>query len=247
MDVKEARSLIYELLGVFYSKASVKHSKQPNTVKSKPPLVTLTTISVKRPLNPPQKVIDGIMVSYYPTRMALQIDLCTKGAPVEQRPGFIVPAENTALSDLLEFANFVASDYAVNWCHQHDVSIVLTGEAHDTSELINDASYQFRATMELAMNFTQKAVGYTAMLDPSSIKHSSAPGETPGGPGSPGTPGTPSTPDTPVIPDTDPDEAEDVYIEPVFVPSASGGANEELAKETLGYFTSAEITNKEEK
>lgn len=49
------------------------------------------------------------------------------------------------------------------------------------------------------------------------------------------------------IPDTDPDEAEDVYIEPVFVPSASGGANEELAKETLGYFTSAEITNKEEK
>ena len=33
MDVKEARSLIYELLGVFYSKASVKHSKQPNTVK----------------------------------------------------------------------------------------------------------------------------------------------------------------------------------------------------------------------
>ena len=82
MDVKGARSLIYELLGGFYSKASVKHSKQPNTVKSKPPLVTLTTISVKRPLNPPQKVIDGIMVSYYPTRMALQIDLCTKGAPV---------------------------------------------------------------------------------------------------------------------------------------------------------------------
>ena len=94
------------------------------------------------------------------------------------------------------------------------------------------------------MNFTQKAVGYTAMLDPASIKHSSAPGETPG---DPGPPGAPSTPDTPVIPDTDPDEAEDVYIEPVFVPSASGGANEELAKESLGYFTSAEITNKEEK
>lgn len=145
MDVKEARNLIYDLLGVFYSKASVKHSKQPNTVKPKPPLVTLTTISVKRPLNPPQKIIDGTTVSYYPTRMALQIDLYTKGAPVEQRPGFIAPAENTALSDLLEFANFVASDYAVNWCHQHDVSIVLTGEAHDTSELINDASYQFRA------------------------------------------------------------------------------------------------------
>lgn len=234
MDTKEARGLMLDLLSKFFSGASVKHSKQPNTVKPKPPLVSLTTVSVKRPLNPTQKVIDGTIVSYYPTKMALQIDLYTKGAPVEQRPGFIAPAVNTALSDLIEFANFAASEYAVNWCHQHDVSIVLTGEAHDTSELINDTNYQFRATMELAMNFTQKAVGYTAMLAPSSIKHSSDPG------------GTPGTSDTPVIPDTDPDEAEDVYIEPVFTPSASGGVSEELAKETLGYFTSAEITNKEE-
>lgn len=237
MDTKEARGLMLNLLSKFFSGASVKHSKQPNTVKPRPPLVTLATISVKRPLNPPQKVIDGTMVSYYPTSMTLQIDLYTKGAPVEQRTGFISPAENTALSDLIEFANFAASEYAVNWCHKHDVSVVLSGEVHDTSELINDTNYQFRATMELVMNFTQKAVGYTAMLDPSSIKHSSDPGDTPVSPG---------TSDTPIIPDTDPDEAEDVYIEPVFTPSASGGGTEELAKETLGYFTEAEITNKEE-
>lgn len=243
MNAGNARSLMYELLDVFYSGASVKRSRQPNTVKSTPPLVTLTTVSTKRPLHPPQKIIDGTVVGYYPTRMILQIDLYTKGAAVERRAGFIAPAENTALSDLIEFANFAASDYAVNWCHRHDVSITLTGEAHDTSELIGDSGYQFRATMELAMNFTQKAVGYTAMLDPASIKHSSTLGESPG---SPGSPGTPSTPDPPVIPETNPDEAEDVYIEPVFVPSASGGANEELAKETLGYFTSAEITSKEE-
>lgn len=246
MNAGNARSLIYELLDVFYSGASIKRSRQPNTVKSTPPLVTLTTVSTKRPLHPPQKIIDGTMVSYYPTRMVLQIDLYTRGAPVEHRAGFIAPAENTALSDLIEFANFVASDYSVNWCHRHDISIVLTGEARDTSELIGDSGYQFRATMELAINFTQKAVGYTAMLDSASIKHKSTPGETPGSPDNPGSPGTPSTPDTPVIPETDPDEAEDVYIEPVFVPSASGGTNEELAKEILGYFTSAEITSKEE-
>ncbi len=238
MDVKKARSLVYELLGVFFSGASVKHSKQPNTVKSQPPLVTLTTVSVQRPLNPPQKVIDGITVSYYPTRMSLQIDLYTKGAPVQQRPGFITPAENTALSDLVEFANFVASDFTVNWCHQRDVSLTLSGEAHDTSELINDASYQFRATMEMVMNFTQKAVGYTAILDPSSIKRPTPP-PTPGG-------DDPEPLPDPIIPDTDPDEAEGVYVEPVFTPSASGGGSEELAKETIGYFTSAEITPKEE-
>lgn len=231
MDANKARDLMLDLLSTFFSGASVRHSKQSNAVKSRPPLVTLTTVSLNRPLHPPQKIIDGTIVSYYPTRMALQIDLYTKGAPVEQRPGFIAPAENTALSDLIEFANFAASEYAVNWCHQHDVSIVLSGAARDTSELINDANYQFRATMELTMNFTQKAVGYTAMLDPSSIRHSSDPGDAPG---------------TPVIPNTDPDEAKDVYIEPIFTPSASGGGTEELAKESLGYFTSAEITNKEE-
>ena len=123
MDAREAKNLVYELLRLFFAGAAVTFSKQSNTVRPSAPLVTLTTVSLKRPLYPPQKIVDGIPVSYYPTRMRMQADLYTKGAPVDTDPGYLMPMENTALSDLTEFSNFLGSEYVVNWCHRHDVAL----------------------------------------------------------------------------------------------------------------------------
>ena len=229
MDAREAKKLVYELLRLFFAGADVTFSKQSNIVRPSAPLVTLTTISLKRPLYPPQKIVDGMPVSYYPTRMRMQVDLYTKGAPVDTAPGYIIPMENTALSDLTEFNNFLGSEYVVNWCHRHDVALSPLGDAQDTTSLINDTAFEFRATLELEMDFTQKAVGYAGILNPSSIKHGSQQGGSPG------------------VPAPDDDEAGDVYIEPEFTPSASGGGTEELAKESIGYFTEAEITPEEGK
>ncbi len=234
MDAREAKNLVYELLRLFFAGAAVTFSKQSNTVRPSAPLVTLTTVSLKRPLYPPQKIVDGIPVSYYPTRMRMQADLYTKGAPVDTDPGYLMPMENTALSDLTEFSNFLGSEYVVNWCHRHDVALSPLGDVQDTTALINDTAFEFRATLQLEMDFTQKAVGYVGILSPSSIKHSSQPGDVPGT-------------GFPAVPAPDDDEAEDVYIEPEFTPSASGGGTEELAKESIGYFTEAEITSEEGK
>ena len=185
-------------------------------------MVVLTTISVNRPMNPPTEIVDGNPVSYYPTNMVLQVDLYTKGALVEVGERQLALVENTALNDMIEFANFVGSEYFINWCHQKDIALALKSDAQDTTALINSASYQFRATLELMMSFTQKAVGYTGILDADSIKHSTPEGEAEGD-----------------------DTADDVYFEPEYTPSVSGGGSKELAEESIGYFTEAEV--KEEK
>lgn len=222
MNVREARQLMYDLLGLYFKNATVMYGSQSNAVKPAAPLVTLSTVSVARPSNPPTTTVDGHPVSYYPVTMALQVDIYTKGSPVEVSPGQSVPLENTALSDMIEFANFLGSEYIVNWSHRNDVALCVNGDVRDTTALINKTSYQFRSTLELAMSFTQKAVGYTGILDPASIKHTTPEGEAEGD-----------------------DQSPDVYVEPEFEPTHSGGGTTELAEETIGYFTEAEI--KEEK
>lgn len=218
MNVREARQLMYDLLGLYFKGATVMYDSQSNAVKPSAPLVTLSTVSVNRPNNPPTATVDGHPVSYYPTTMALQVDLYTRGSPVEVDCGQSVPLENTALSDMMEFANFLGSEYIVDWCHRNDVSLYVNGDVRDTTAHINNASFQFRSTLELTLNFTQKAVGYTGILDPVSIKHTTPEGEAEGD-----------------------DQAPDVYVEPEFKPTPSGGGATELAEETIGFFTEVEI------
>ena len=164
MNTRKARGLVYELMALFFSSADVLHSKQSHAVKPDTPMITLTTISTKRPQNPPTVIIDGIPVSFYPTTLILQADLYTKGAPVEIMPGYTVPMENTALNDLTMFCNFAGSEYAANWSQEHDVALAVSGQVMDTTSLINGTGYEFRATVELTLGFTEQAVGYSGIL-----------------------------------------------------------------------------------
>lgn len=236
MDIREAKGLVYELMTRFFAGADILHSKQSHVVKPNAPLITLTTISNKRPQNPPVSIIDGVPVSFYPVTLLLQADLYTKGAPVEILPGYTVPMENTALNDLTMFCNFIGSEYVANWSQEHDVALAVNGPVMDTTGPINGSGYEFRATVELTLGFTEHAVGYSGILAPSSIKY--RPQE--------------NTPDPDTIGYCPPvswggTDRLEAYIEPEFTPSASGGGTEELAKESIGYFTEVKITSKEGK
>ena len=112
--------------------------------------------------------------------------------------------------------------------------------------MVNDTNYEFRSRMVVMFYFTQKAVGFTAVATEESVKPAAT---------TPGEPGTP--PDGPDIGDGEtPGEGPGStpggkpvpggnVIVPEFEQTSSGGGTEELAKETTGYFTEAEI--KEEK
>lgn len=226
MTIRDAKRLVFELLSYFYSGATSTYAKQSNVVKPQAPYVTLSTISTNRPMNPPTAIVDGQPVGYYPTTMIVQIDLFTNGDIIPNGDGTLFATDNTALSDLVDFYNFIGSEYCINWCHKNDMAIIPNGDPRDTTELLNNSSYQFRATLELSVRFTQKAVGYAGILSESSIKH-----------------------ETPVGEESGDDTAPDTYIEPEIAPNPSGGGSVQIvqdADETIGYFTSAKITETKE-
>lgn len=223
MTVRDAKQLIMELLSLYFAGATATYAKQSNVVKPQAPLVTLNTISINRPISPPTAIVDGHPVGYYPTTMIVQVDLYTNGETITFGDGTLAATENTALGDLVDFCNFVGSAYCVDWCHEHDVAIIPNRDPQDATDLLNNSNYQFRATLELSVRFTQKAIGYAGILDESSIKHETPEGEASGD-----------------------DTASDTYIEPEFDQNPSGGGSNEIAEESAGYFTSVEITEQKE-
>ena len=209
MRVSQAKELFRSLTVRYFTGAEVTFTRQSRVAKPQLPLVTLTIGNVQRPLDPPCKWIDGEPVGYYPSRLSIQVDLFTHGAPVnDDETGETVAYENTAMDDMLAFADFLGSPYVVGWCHRNDTTVLIDGEIRDLTGLVNDNNYEFRAQMSVLFFFTQQTVGHAAVLSESSVQ-------------------------------------EDDII-PKFEQTSSGGGSEDLAKETAGYFTSAEIKEETE-
>lgn len=240
MRATEARELFRQLTARYFAGATVTFSNQSRVAKPRVPLVTITPGIVRRPTAANYSMTDDEVVGHYLSRITFQVDLFTHGAPVvDDETGETVAYENTAMDDMLSFADFLNSDYAIRWCHVNDVSILIDGDVQDLTGVVNDTNYEYRARMSVLFYFTQKAVGPTAVLKESSIQY-------PDGEGG-------YTPETPLETESPTNgyetgamkKEEAAIVEPEFEQTSSGGGTEELAKETTGYFTEVEI--KEEK
>lgn len=233
MKVSELKAAIKELTQFYFVKADVSFTKQSFKTKPAEPLVTISVGSVSRPMNPPVKIIDGRPVSFYPASVPVQIDLFTQGRRVEVKPGYTPIVENTAEDDLLGFVSFLNSEYAVNWCHARDIAILVPNTVTDLTDIINDTNYQFRAMVEVTVNFTMEAIGYTGTLDPMSVEHTASetnpePGHKPGEKYRGGD-----------------IQADDVTsLDPEINTTPSGGGNVDLVKEETGYFSNVEINDR---
>lgn len=119
---------------------------------------------------------------------------------------------------MLAFESFLNSPFVTQWCHQHDIAIVVPTAVQDLTDLVHDTNYEFRAMLEIAVYFTMTAIGITGTLDIDSVKHSD--GE-------------------------DDIQADDVInIEPQVTPTPSGGGSSEMTAHEGEYFTNAEINNR---
>lgn len=222
MRVSQAKELFRSLLQEYFAGAEVSFSRQSRAAKGSVPLVIITPGNVHRTRDSVMDLIDGTIVASYPSRISMQVDLFTKGAPVtDPSTGKIIASENTAMDDILAFMDFLDSLYVIAWCNKHDVSMVIDGDAQDLTGIVNDNNYEYRSRVSVFFYFTQTAVGHTATLDENSIKV----------PENAGTEGE--------------DRWDDATIVPDFTPTSTGGGSEELASEETGYFTEVEI--KEEK
>ena len=245
MRLSQARELFRSLTAQYFAGAEVTFSRQSRAAKPQIPLVTLTAGNVKRPLTPVYKEADGVLVGHYLSRVSIQVDLFTHGTPViDDKTGRCVGYENTAVDDMLGFADFLNSQYVIDWCHSNDVAISFDGDAQDLTGLVNDNNYEFRSRLVVLFYFTQKAVGKAAVLAEDSIQYPT--GEKDPETGAPIY--TTEEPEESVSTSGDfgekGQESENIIV-PKFEQTSSGGGTEELARQETGYFTEVEI--KEEK
>lgn len=158
MTVNELKKWLHALVSMYFAGANVVWS-QTKMVKPLPALVTLRIGSVNRPLQPIVKVINGVSCGYYPSTATFEVNLYTKGAAVEVDDGMVIPRENTAINDLLDFVNFINSAAVTDLCSLADINIMQYGDVRDVSAVINSTQWDYRAMVEFTVDFTQVAVG----------------------------------------------------------------------------------------
>lgn len=240
MRVSEAKELFRSLAKEYFGGATVTFTKQSRVAKPNLSLVTLTPGNVKRTRDYVNTYVEDQPIGYYGSRFSITVDLYTHGLPVEHpETGEIAAYENTAVDDMLSFADFLGSEYVNQWCQRNDVSILLDGEVQDLTGLVNDTTYEYRARLAVLFYFTQTTVGMAAVLQEGSIQYPTGEAdEETGEPIYTEKEPLPSTSDTGVYSGSKPLDA---IIIPKHDVTSSGGGTEELTKQEVGYFTEVEI------
>ena len=161
MTQRELKEKLYDLVAKYFALLD----ERGNIIwgKTKPvnpgiPMVSLDLSQVQRPYSPARRYVDGIVHDSYPSSTILRVDLFTKGAATTNEPNVTSRNENTAVSDLSDFANFLNSVYVDHWCGRNGISLKAR-TVQDLTALVNETSWQYRALLEVDVGFMQVSVG----------------------------------------------------------------------------------------
>ncbi len=171
MKASEAKELFRQLAESFFEGYTLIFSNQSRIAKPRISLVTLTPGNVSRPQAANNETADGVIVGYYLSKMPIVVDLFTNGAAVEDDDGNVVAYSNSAMDEMLSFADYLNSPKCVAWCNEHDVSILIETDVQDLTGVVNDNNYEYRSRLEVLFYFTQETdknigdVGYFSGAD----------------------------------------------------------------------------------
>lgn len=171
MRVRQANELFRSLTQSYFVKAEVVFANQSRKAKPQIPLVTVKPGNVKRSTFANSSIVGDTNVSQYPSRISYTVDLFTNGEPICDDDGNAIAYENTAMDEMQCFIDFLNSDYALDWCRQNDVSILIEGEAQDLTGIVNDTNYEYRSRLMVLFYFTQTTVGSAAVFEEQSIQY----------------------------------------------------------------------------
>lgn len=243
MRVSGVKTAFQRLVQLYFPKAMVafaQQSRQPKGYVS-PALVLITPGIVKRPNNSVEEIIDGEIVQNYHSRISMTVDFFTKGSPLMDENGNIFAYEDTATDELLSFVDFVGSRYTVAWCKKHDISIAVEGDVQPLTGIVNDTTYEFRSRVVFVIYFTQRAIGFAPVFSEDSIKYPTGDFDEFGNPIF----STERPEDTESVAGSSKDETGGLIDKVIDNTPSTGGRNEELANEDVGYFTHVEIIEEE--
>lgn len=155
MDQEEVKEALYDIVAMFFHGAAVIWAEQINTLPALP-CVTLKMGGMQRSAFP---LVDEDGSRYYPCRTTAEVDLYTRGKPVTVGDGVTGNHANTAVSDLMDFFNFVESEEITDRMAGKGIEITLIPPVRDLTVLMNDSRYRYRAMAEAAVTFAHEADG----------------------------------------------------------------------------------------
>lgn len=173
MNLEEVKSKLYELTSVFFGNgATIIWAEQINT-KPKLPYVTLKTSGIKRNAF---ILEDDEGRRIYHGETTFEINLYTQGEKMTQELNSMANYANTATSDLMDFFNFIDSEFGVDFLAENEMSISLMGNVRDLTQLENESKYRYRAMAEATVSFVVEASGLYGLKNTSAFPNSSGGG-----------------------------------------------------------------------
>lgn len=163
MTHERLKKILHNFVKLYFADATVIWG-QTKVVNTMAPQITLTMGKTQRAYISTRTTNNGVPTDFYPSKTILQIDLSTKGSEVmtETEDGVLTTRRNTAVSDLTEFVNFMNSDFGINWCDNHNITLI-SDRINDLTNVINDTSWDYRAMTEIEVHFTETAVGHSGI------------------------------------------------------------------------------------
>lgn len=163
MTLRDLREHLYDIVATYFGGAEVMWSEN-NSVRPPLPFVMLKTGSATPTAMPCAQHVNGAVRNDYPTRTILEVTLYTRGACVDDSDGVEGDRINTAASDLLDFVSFIHSPYVSDMTEGLDITVKPMGPVRDVTALLNDTSHEYRAMVELTVDFIYISAGAAGVI-----------------------------------------------------------------------------------
>ena len=155
MKLDDAKELFRSLTVAFFPDYEVVLARQSRSAKPEIPLVQITFGNVKRSVHAVENVDEGIVEGQFQARVAVTVDLFTKGKAVTEN-GLTV-YENSAVGELLSYCDYLNSVETIDWAARNNLAVLTEGDAQDVTGIVNDNNYEYRARQELFLYYTHDA------------------------------------------------------------------------------------------
>lgn len=229
MNSNQLGDVLLNIVKMYFERATVIWAPSKNTQREKP-YVTLKLSSAGRATHSSEIMEEDVLCGYIPSKSILRVNLFTNGRKIDVGEGMLPIFENTAVADLEDFCNFMASDRVMQICDDENIMILQKSEVLNITELLEGVDSDYRAQVEFDVDYMQVVTGaynvstpMFSVSDDEDIQGDEGSGETDVPSDSPG-----------------------IKPEKIFVPTPSGGRTEEQVNTEIGYFVEVETESEEE-
>ncbi len=161
MTVTKLRDVIYDIIQDYFAGAIVEWGELPFGTVPTSPFLRLKFGSITRPQHFITETQNNASRSLIPSSVTLSVELFTHGEERKDEDGdsYFV---NTATADMIDFVNYMVSEYADEMYERLDISVRPEGDVLDTTA-VRDSDYQYRAKQDFIVSFMDESRGFAGI------------------------------------------------------------------------------------